>query len=91
MNSSPVRLWEEFTSSGTGAIYTFFASPLGGEGNLSFWSWPLLSGSSSQPIASKDEAGSRSLRRIVASIETLPGSMGCGLLEMQVILKLNGE
>ncbi len=27
MNSSPLRLWEEFTSSGTGAIYTFFGDP----------------------------------------------------------------
>ena len=28
MNSSPIESWEQFTSAGTGAIYTFFDSPL---------------------------------------------------------------
>jgi hypothetical protein len=28
MDSSPIQSWEQFTSAGTGAIYTFFDSPL---------------------------------------------------------------
>ncbi len=28
MDTSPVQTWEQFTSAGTGAIYTFFDSPL---------------------------------------------------------------
>lgn len=32
MDSSPIQSWEQFTSAGTGAIYTFFASPLAVKG-----------------------------------------------------------
>jgi hypothetical protein len=28
MDTSPIQSWEQFTSSDTGAIYTFFDSPL---------------------------------------------------------------